>query len=282
MLNRTWKMAVLILGLTMIGIMVVPIRVNAAPSTMSDGFTAKLQSFDVDEFTYRVSFHLEDGTESFLIRSRFGLTYLYQHHQPTVTQHHMWGLIGFYYGKTALGRSIIQNLEFDSIAFYPIWQDIKGVYHNLKGERALFEITDSIADGKMIGGSMLLDAWAPSKFVHLMGGTLVINNLVLDMGGGVEIAMGTIEIEIIKHYNEELPYAATMESEQNLSYSSDFSYLIAVGSGVAPFLVALDAALGVSIFGAIIVFAALIVLHVKGRIRLPVDKLGHLMSRTSG
>jgi hypothetical protein len=251
---------------------------SSAASVDTGTYSAKLQSFDVDEFTYRISFQLEDGTESFLIRSRFGLTYLYQHHQPTVSQHHMWGVLGFYYGKTALGRNIIANITFDSMAFFPILQGADGIYHDFKDERALFERVGWIPDGYKLGGNMLLDDLAISKVAHMFGGTLVIKNLVLDLDGE-EVEMGDIEIKITKHYNENDPYAAEMESEQDLTYRSDVTNLIAIGEGMAPFLVSLDGVLSILIFGALIMFVALLLLHVKGMIRLPFHKIGRFFAR---
>jgi hypothetical protein len=190
----------------------------------------------------------------------------------------MWGVVGFYYGKTALGRNIIANITFESMAFYPILQGADGTYHDFKDERALFERSDWISDGYMVGGTMLLDGLAISRYAHMFGGTLVIKNLVLDLGDE-EIEMGDIEIKITKHYNEDDPYAAEMESEQNLTYTSDVAYLIAIGGGVTPFLVALDSVLSISIFGALIVFVVLLLLHAKGMIRLPFHKIGRYVAR---
>ena len=278
-MNQRRKITALFLGLAILGITLLPVSSYAALSNSSDGYNAKLQSFYVDEFTYRMSFHLDDGTESFLIRSRFGMTYLYQHHQPTVSQHYIWGTIGVYYGRTALGRSIIANLTFESMAFYPFWRDVNGAFHDFKDDKALFMREGWVSDGQLIGGMLLLDSLAPSRYVQLFGGTLVIKSLTLDMGGTM-VNMGDIEIELTKNYNDYIPLAASMQSEENFSYTSDFAYLNAIVGGVTPLLVTLDSILSISLLGAILIFAVLIVLHITGRIRLPFNKLGKIVTRS--
>ena len=279
-MNQRQKITALFLGLAILGITLLPVNSYAAPSNSSDGYNAKLASYYVDEFTYRMSFHLDDGTESFLIRSRFGMTYLYQHHQPTVSQHYMWGSMGIYYGRTSLGRSIIANLTFESMAFYPFWKDVNGVFHDFKDDKALFLRDGWIPDGQLIGGMLLLDSLAPSRYVQLFGGTLVIKALTLDMGD-TKVDMGDIEIELTKNYNDYVPSAASMQSEENFSYTSDFAYLNAIGGGMTPLLVTLDSVLSISLLGAIFIFAVLIILHITGRIRLPFDKLGKILTRPS-
>ena len=271
--------AALFLGLTILGITFLPVSSYATPLNSSDGYTAKLNADDVDAFTYRISFHLDDGTESFLIRSKFGITYLFQHHQPTITQHYIWGSLGVYYGRTSLGRSIIANLTFESMAFYPFWRDINGVFHDFKDDKALFMRMGWIPDGQMVGGMILVDSMAPSKYVQLFGGTLVIKGLTLDMGN-TKIEMGDIEIELAKNYNDYVPSPASMQSEENFSYTSDFAYLNALGGGITPFVVTLDSVLSISLLGAILVFTVLIVLHIKGKIKLPFHKLGQIKSRS--
>jgi len=263
----------------MMGVWIIPQSVEATTPEASDTFTPKLYAFDVDEFTYRISFVLADDTEVLLIRAKFGMIFLSQERDPPVSQHFMTALVGFYYGKTMLGRSLIQSMNFDSIGYYAIWQDIALRYHDFVNETGLFELTDTVRDGQMVGGTQLIDPQATSRFIHLMGGTMVIQNLSFTMSDGSEISVGDMEIKMTKHYNEDKPYAAVLETEENLTYRSDTAYLTITNSGFAPVIVAMDLVLGYTLIGGAAALIILMILQLKGKISIPFSRITRLVSR---
>lgn len=105
--------------------MILCIVTCASSLEMPPGITV----FEVDSFTYRASFLLTDGTEALLLRGRFEVFYLYRHHHPTVSEHVMSVTLGFYYGKTILGRQLLTNVTVDSLSFLPQWHDSAGYAH---------------------------------------------------------------------------------------------------------------------------------------------------------
>ncbi|MGY5852660.1 MAG: hypothetical protein RTU92_03750 [Candidatus Thorarchaeota archaeon] len=268
-----------VLIVLMMGVWIIPQSVEATTPEASDTFTPKLYAFDVDEFTYRISFVLADDTEVLLIRAKFGMIFLSQERDPPVSQHFMTALVGFYYGKTMLGRSLIQSMNFDSIGYYAIWQDIALRYHDFVNETGLFELTDTVRDGQMVGGTQLIDPQATSRFIHLMGGTMVIRNLSFTMSDGSEILVGDMEIKMTKHYNENKPYAAVLETEENLTYSSDTAYLTITSSGIAPVILTLDLVLGYTLIGGTAALIILMILQLKGKISLPFSRITRLVAR---
>ncbi len=228
---------------------------------------------EMDAFTYRTSFQTSDGTEIFLIRSAYTLRHLYQHHHPTINHHYMRISVGFYYGKTLLGRPIIDSIEFDNLAFYAKWIDSAGYSFDLKGEEDMFSLSGSVEDGKLVAVTRLLDNDARSRYMPLFGGTYVLTDFKITLIDEAVIDYGNVEIEVVKSANEFTARDAQLVSEKNLTYESDEKYLQISSSIQTPLVVLVDAFVAVTLFGGVSVTAILVLLHVRGRIELPIDRL---------
>ena len=234
---------------------------------------------EMDAFTYRTSFQTSDGTEIFLIRSAYTLRHLYQHHQPTINHHYMRISVGFYYGKTLLGRSIIDSIEFDELAFYAKWIDSAGYSFDLKGEEDMFSLSGSVEDGKLVAVTRLLDDDARSRYMPLFGGTYVVTNLKITLIDEMVIDYGDVEIEVLKSANEFTARDAQLASEKNLTYESDAKYLEIASSVQTPLIVFVDAFFAVTLMGGVSVTAILILLHIRGRIELPIGRLKGIIGK---
>ncbi|TFF86705.1 hypothetical protein EU519_00960 [Candidatus Thorarchaeota archaeon] len=231
--------------------------------------------FEVDSFNYRASFDLEDGTEALLIRAEFTVSYFYRHHHPTVSEHHMTAFLGFYYGRTILGRSVLTDIEVDRIAFYPWWHDSAGYLTDHYPDRPMFTINDSVKDGMLTYNTFLMDDEPISKVIPDFGGRLVFDELTFVLSDGTQktISNGTIEILLEKNYNDLAPQSATLNSTEDLSYSADYRTIRVTTPAAAPLLTILDRFLVFSLMGGGLVFVVLMGLHIKGVVCLPFEKL---------
>jgi hypothetical protein len=259
-----------------------PIYSQAAVNTESGSFHPDLQSFEMGAFTYRISFRLADGTEVLLIRGSWRLIYLYQHHQPTVTEHYISSFVGFYYGQTALGRRVVQNVHVEEAAFYPKWINSAGFEFDLLGISPLFHVNESIPDGQLAGGTMMLDREAISRYMAEFGGTFVFSGLefVLDDGTEVILSEETIHVEIAKHQNDQFARAAEISGDSELIYESDSAIAtLFAAEGAASLIVLVDLALLVSAWGLAGAFIILAILHRRGRITLPIGRLKTTMQK---
>lgn len=261
-------------------------NLTAAVTDTGQSPSPAAQTFEIDAFTYRVSIRLPDGTEGLLVRGRFTVIYLYEHHQPTVTEHYMSVSVGFYYGETVLGRAVLQNITCNSIAFYPKWHDSTGRLHDLYMTTHLFVLNDSIRNGQLVGEMLLMDPESASRYISDFGGTLVINGLTFVLSDGTEVVVteGTIEIVLEKFYNDYAPAPAVLGGSSNLTYSVDSAMMtvVAGGSASVPFIVVLDTFIAVAIAGTACALMILIILHLTGHMRLPFGKVRtRLLRQTS-
>jgi hypothetical protein len=237
---------------------------------------------DIGEFTYRASFQLEDGTEVFLVRSKFLITFLHQHSNPVLRQHFFSASLGFYFGKTMLGRPIAQSVEFDNFAFYPKWLSSAGEYVDLVDRVALIELPNSVGDGQLAYNMMLIDTHALTQNMAMFGGTFEFTNLriTLDDGSIIEFGDQDLQIEVIQNSNDYVPENAELFSEGNLEVDHDYN-IIYINTGISvPLIVYVDLVLGYFLIGTGIVFLGLIILHRKGKITLPTDRLKGVFART--
>jgi hypothetical protein len=232
----------------------------------------------IDEFGYRLSFRLEDGVEMFLIRATFRVTYLYSQQtagDPYFSRHNMYALVGFYYGKTMLGRPVIRNVLADYIAFYPKWHDSAGYPHDLLAILPMFMLNDTIWDGQMAVTTITIDDAAATSHISEFGGTFVLSGLIFVMDDGSEILLSEEDVQVrVEKYNSKVePNEAVVLSAGSLTYTSDTDYFTATLDGVAPWFVAFDAVVVAMLWGSFLLFSTLAVLHTKGRIKLPLHKL---------
>jgi len=226
--------------------------------------------FEIDFFSYRAAFKLADGTDALLIRSSYKINFLYQHHHPTLNEHYMTVTLGFYFGKTMLGRPLIQNMSFDEITFYPKWQDSAGYPHDLFMDTPVLTISGPMTDGRMVGGSLLIDSDAISQYLPMYGGYLVISGLKLDLIDGTKVEIAdTFYIELEKYSNEFYPRNATLTGE-NLDFDIDDGYVNIKDVGPSQFVMLLDLFLGIAIIGTTGVAVVMGILHAKGRITIPI------------
>jgi hypothetical protein len=187
--------------------------------------------------------------------------------------------VGFYYGKTLLGRSIIDSIEFDELAFYAKWIDSAGYSFDLKGEEDMFSLSGSVEDGKLVAVTRLLDDDARSRYMPLFGGTYVVTNLKITLIDEMVIDYGDVEIEVLKSANEFTARDAQLTSEKNLTYESDAKYLEIASSVQTPLIVFVDAFFAVTLMGGVSVTAILILLHIRGRIELPIGRLKGIIGK---
>ncbi len=236
--------------------------------------------FEVGEFTYRASFQLEDGTEALLIRSAYKAMFLYQHHQPTLNHHYMSVSVGFYFGKTLLGRSLIQSMTFDEIAFYPKWEDSAGYPHDLYLDTAAFSITGSMTDGRLVGGYMLLDDDAISRYLPMFGGTLVLSGLVLELIDGSEVSFTDepISITLEKYSNEFYPENATL-TDGDITYESSDGYISISTTGAPQIVILIDLLIGLAMIGTAGIVFLLGLLHLRGMVKLPISRITSMIHR---
>ncbi len=230
--------------------------------------------FQVDDFTYRASFQLVDRTEVFLIRSSYKLTYLYQHHQPTISNHYMTVTVGFYYGKTVLGRSLIRNISYNEIAFYPKWIDSAGYSHDWFLKTPVFSVVGPLSDGRLVSGYLLLDTNALAQYLPMFGGTLVLSGLRITLidGSVIDYSSKQMDIDLEKYSNDVHPKNATLTGA-DIMYNSSNGYIYIDTMGPAQPVVFTDLLIAIAILGAIGAVVVLGVLHVKGKITLPVTRL---------
>ena len=207
--------------------------------------------------------------------------YFYRHHQPTVNEHHMSAVVGFYFGKTLLGRPLVSAAETNSIAFYPWWYDSRGWEHDSLMETPLISVTGSIQDSVMTTGMILTDPDSQSQTIPGFGGTFVIDGLrfVMDDGSVQVVTDDIIQIRLEKQYNDLGPEIATLSGTDNLSYTSDPNIITISVTGSAPLIMWVDYILGLSLIGLGILVVAVVVLHMTGRITLPLGRIRQTPTR---
>ena len=238
--------------------------------------------FEVDYFTYRAAFELADGTEAVVLRSSYKVNFLYQHHQPTLNEHYITVMMGFYFGKTMLGRSLVQNMTFDEIAFYPKWRDSAGYYHDLLNIYPVFTISGAMTDGRMFGGFLLIDNDAASQYIPMFGGYIVFDGLRITLidGSVIDYSDSTFMIELEKRSNDVFPQNATLSGD-DMDYTSNDGYIHINTMGAAQPVILLDLIIGITLIGTASVVVVLGVLHVKGRITLPIHRLRGTLDQES-
>jgi hypothetical protein len=78
----------------------------------------------------------------------------------------------------------------------------------------------------------------------------------------------------VEKYSSELdPREAVLLNAGSVTYTSDTDYFTATLDGVAPWFVVFDAVLAVLLWGSFSTLTVLGILHIKGRIKLPLHKL---------
>lgn len=234
----------------------------------------------VDEFGYRLSFKLEDGVEIFSIRATFRVIFTYAQEietvgEPFFRRHNMYALVGFYYGKTMLGRAVIDNVLADYVGFYPKWHDSAGYPHDLLPTFPMFMLNDTIRDGQLVGTTLVMDDESVASYISEFGGTFVFSGLRFVMTDGTEMLLSEDDVQVrVEKYNSEItPREAVLLNAGSLTYTSDTDYFIATLDGLAPWFVAFDAVVAVLLWGSFGTLSVLGFLHVKGRITLPLYKL---------
>ena len=237
--------------------------------------------FEVGLFTYQAKFTFDDGTPMFTLRSSYRANYLYQHHQPTINHHFLSITFGFFFEKTMIGRPMVQSLEFDKISFYPKWKNSAGYSFDLLGDIPLAEINGSIADGELVKDMRLIDNDAISRYLPMFGGTYIFMNLtvVLDDGEIVDFGENDIQISIEQYGNEFSPRDAVVSGGDDLEYETETRVVLINTQASAPFILLLDMILGIFILGTSGVIVILTILHLKGRIVLPLDRFKGVLIR---
>lgn len=256
--------------------------VEAASSARDGHYFRSYARENVDDFGYRFSFRLSDGVEAFLVRGSYWLQYSYSTdiNEIPIRRHTMYANLGFYYGKTALGRNIVQVISVDSVAFYPKWTDSAGYPHDLNNTTSMFMINDVIPDSAQVFTGMRIDEKSVSSYMPYFGGTFVFKGLSLVLVDGTEIAIGDIDIEILKYSNEIAPQATLSSYPSTVTFHADTEVLTATSAGTAPLIHVIDTVLAVIIMGTVGTLLVLGYLHRKGRIVLPLKKARSMLGRS--
>ena len=242
-------------------------------------FVPALGMRTIDKFGYRLSFQLEDGVELFLMRATFRVTYTYS--QENIggslyySKHTLYLLVGFYYGKTMLGRPVVRNVHTDYIAFYPKWHDSAGFPHDLLSINPMFMLNNTIRDSQLVVTTSILDDDALTSHIAEFGGTFIFSGLTFVMDDGSEILLSEEEIQVrVEKYNNEInPNVSVLQNSDSMTYTFDANHLTATLDGVAPWFVAFDAAMAVMLWGSFFLLVVLVILHIKGKIKLPLYRL---------
>jgi hypothetical protein len=257
--------------------------VQAANTSQKDHFTPSFARENVDDFGYRFSFRLSDGVEALFIRGSYWLQYGYSNNinEAPNRRHTMYANLGFYYGKTVLGRSIVRVISVDSVAFYPKWTDSAGYPHDLYDITPMFMINDVIPDDAHVFTGMRIDEHAVSSYMPYFGGTLSFKGLSFVLDDGTEIAVGDLDIEILKYSNELQPQATLSNYPLTITFAADADVLVAISVGTAPLIHLVDNVLAAILVATIGTLFVLGYLHRKGRIQLPLGKARSLLGQSS-
>jgi hypothetical protein len=161
-------------------------------------------------------------------------------------------------------------MSFDEITFYPKWQDSAGYAHDLFMDTPVLTLSGPMTDGRMVSGSLLIDTDAISQYLPMFGGYLVITGLKLDLVDGSKISFDeSFTIGLEKHSNEVYPRNATLSGE-SVDFDIDDGYVNILDVGPSQFVVLLDLVLGLAILGTTGIAVLMGILHIKGRIALPI------------
>ncbi len=270
--ERTMRTPTLLIGILLM-IAITPAMYAQPVAAQEPGGGAPRAFIEVGYFTYRAAFELEDGTEVVLLRSSFRINFLYQHHQPTLNEHYFTVSMGIYFGKTMLGRPLVQNMTFKEIAFYPKWRDSAGYYHDLLDSSPIFSASGTVVDGRLFGGYMLIDDDARSQFLPMFGGYIVLDGLRISLidGSVIDYSDKILTIELEKYSNEVYPRNATLSSS-TLDYYSEEGYIHINTQGTAQPIILIDLIIGLSLLSTASLVAVLGALHLRGMIELPLSR----------
>ncbi len=255
---------------------VTPSGATAARTEPSSEMTPSLQTFTIDEFTYKVSFKLSDGIEVLLLRGSFKLVYYYQHHQPTISKHHISVLIGFYYPKSALGRTLIRSAEVDSFAFYPMWSGFDGETYDWLDTEPALELNDTLIDGQMIAAQPMITNKPLSRYLPSFGGIFVFKGLTIHLrdSSSMEISEKPITIELKKQSSKSTPEGSLHAMNANLSYETSVRMMsLTLPSGSTSVLLAIDLVVAVSLAGVSGAAVTIFILHRTNRIHISLDRV---------
>ncbi len=263
-----------IIVITMFAVLL--LSINGVAAQEPGGGPSRYYS-EAGAFTYRASFQLQDGSEIFLLRSAYTATF-YSQMQPPTRHHYFSVSVGFYYGKTMLNRPIIQNITFESLSFYPKWKNSAGYSFNLIDDSAIFTVNGTVRDGERLGGFMLIDDNALSQYLPMIGGTYVFKDLSFHLIDGTVFTLGDISIELEKNNNKWLPENAIITGSDDVTYESDDQYAYIKMDASTPLIVFVDLIVGSALIAAFSIIVIALVLHLKGIITLPIERIRSVVS----
>jgi len=274
-MSRPQNLLMIVLALLMIQGMMSP---TVAAQDVEPPNVIEVGLIEVGYFTYKAKFTFDDGTELFTLRSAYRANYLFQ---QTKGYHFLSVSFGFYFGKTMIGRSVVQSVEFDKISFYPKWKNSAGYSFDLLGDTPVAEINGTIEDGEIVNEMMMIDDAAISRMLPMFGGAYVFTNLTVVLDGGeiVDFGENDIQISVEQYGNEFSPRDAVVSGGDDLEYETETRVVLINTQASAPFILLLDMILGIFILGTSGVIVILTILHVKGRIVLPLDRFKGVLIR---
>jgi len=251
-----------------------PSNVTAARRGPSGEISPSAQLFTIDEFTYRVSFRLSDGVEVLLLRGAFELLYYYQHHHPTISKHHIAATFGFYYAKSALGRTLIRSAEVHRVAFYPMWSSFNGQTYDWLDIGSALQFNDTLVDGQMIGTRPMITNKPLSRYLPSFGGIFVFEGLTIRLrdGSSIQVSESPIIIELEKESSKKDPEGSIEVMNANLSYESSARLMtLMIPSGSTTGIITADMLIAVSLAGIGIAGLVVFILHRTNRIQVSLD-----------
>ncbi len=211
-------------------------------------------------------FCFSDGTEAFRVRARVNIVYVHQNRHPTISAHYVSVLLGVYYAHTPLGRPVLRGVDCEELSFYPVWLDSAGYMHDTADEEVV-SVNGSIPDGEMFVGTALVDPFAVSNIVIMIGGAFVFRGLTLVLADGtsVRVTDGRIVVSVEKWFNDDRPLAGNL-SGVDLEYSSDSRQLTVALKVAAPALTVVDSVIAAGGLLGVVVIILTLILYRRGHI----------------
>ncbi len=115
----------------------------------------------------------------------------------------------------------------------------------------------------------------------MFGGHFVFEGLTFTLNDGSEFVVeeGELQIDLEKQTNDVTPLTPTLSGSDTQNYTSDSYAMIVNTAGFTPIIVLLDMFLGFTMIGTGSVIFVLLILHIKGKIKLPFTKVRGLLIR---
>lgn len=226
----------------------------------------------MDSFDYIISFRFADGIEILRICGLFTMKYA---HPDALgednPQHRLTVTLGFHYGKTLLGRSLVKTMLVNSCRFLARWCSSLGDVHNQMMDDPMILISESIPDAYEETVTLVTDSNAKTRSVILFGGRLILDGLVIVLKEDIEINLAESMVNISMERNSvEETSTGQIHCDFNVSYAADSERIIVYLPGSAPSIHMVDLFLSVIITGVGLLVAIIMILKIRKRMTMKI------------